>query len=53
MSNYATEKELGHATAVDTSDLAAKKDFIPLKAEVDKRDINKLANTPTSLNNIY
>ena len=35
-----------------TSDLAAKKDFIALKAEVDKRNINKLANVPTSLNNL-
>ena len=25
LSNYATEKELDHATGVDTSDLAAKK----------------------------
>ena len=37
LSNYATKKELGHATGVDTSDLAAKKDFIALKAEVDKQ----------------
>ena len=34
------------------SDLAAKKDFITLKAEVDKLDINKLVNVPTSLNNL-
>ena len=52
MSNYATKKELDHATGVDTSDLAAKKDFIALKAEVDKLDINKLVNVPTSLNNL-
>ena len=44
LSNYATEKELKHATGIDTSDLAAKKDFIALKAEVDKLDINKLTN---------
>ena len=31
--------------------LAAKKDFISLKAEVDKLNINKLNNVPTSLNN--
>ena len=36
----------------DTSDLAAKKDFIALNAEVDKLDINKLINVPTSLNNL-
>ena len=50
LSNYATKKELKHATGIDTSDLAAKKDFIALKAEVDKLDINKLTNVPTSLN---
>ena len=52
MSNYATEKELEHGTGVDTSNLAAKKDFIALKAEVDRLDINKLTNVPTSLNNL-
>ena len=50
--NYTTKKELKHATGIDTSDLAAKKDFITLKAEVDKLDINKLTNVPTSLNNL-
>ena len=39
LSNYATKKELEHVTDVDTSDLAAKTDFIALKAEVDKQDI--------------
>ena len=34
------------------SDLARKKDSIVLKAEVEKLDINKLANVPTSLNNL-
>ena len=52
LSNYATKKELEHATGIDTSDLAAKKDFIALKAEVDKLDINKLTNFPTILNNL-
>ena len=52
MSYYATKKELGHAIGADTSDLAAKKDSIALKAEVDKQDINKLINVPTSLNNL-
>ena len=37
---------------IDTSDLTAKKDFISLKAEVDKLDINKLNNVPTGLNNL-
>ena len=45
-------KELEHATGTDISDLAAKKDFIPLKAEVNKTDITKMTNVPTSLNNL-
>ena len=48
----ATKKELYLATRVGTSDLAAKKDFIALKAQVDKLDIAKLVNVPTSLNNL-
>ena len=35
----ATKKELEYATGIHASDLAAKKDFIALKAEVDKLDI--------------
>ena len=50
LTNYASKKELEHATSVDTSDLAAIKDFIALKAEVGKLDI-KLVNVPNSLNN--
>ena len=52
MSNYATSKKLDHATGVDTFDLAAIKDFIALKDEVDKLDINKLVNVPNNLNNL-
>ena len=52
MSNYTTKKELNHATGGDTSDLAAKKDFIALKVDVVKPDINKLVNVPTSLKNL-
>ena len=37
---------------VDTPDLAAKKDFIALKVEVGKLDINKSVNFPTILNNL-
>ena len=51
LSNYATKKELYNAIG-DLADLAAKNDFITLKAEVDKLDINKLVNVPTSLNNL-
>ena len=32
LANYAIKKELHHATSVDTSNLAAKKHFIALKA---------------------
>ena len=50
--SYATKKELEHTAGIDTSDLAGKKDFIPLKAEVDKLDIKTMTNVPTSLNNL-
>ena len=40
------------ATGVHTYDLPAQKDFIALKAEVDKLDINKLVNVTTNLNNL-
>ena len=52
LSNYGTKKELDYATGVDTSDLAAKKGFTALKAEIDKLDINKLVNVPAFLNNL-
>ena len=39
LSSDATKKELEHAAGIDTSHLAAKNDFIALKAEVDKLDI--------------
>ena len=41
-----------HATGFDTSDLAAKNDFIALKAEIGKVDINTLSDVLTSLNNL-
>ena len=44
LSNYATNEELDHTTGIATFDSAAKEDFIALKAEVDKLDINKLVN---------
>ena len=46
------KKELEHASGVDTSNLAIKKYFITLKAEVDKLDINELVNGLTSFNNL-
>ena len=44
--------QLEYAAGVDTSNLAAKKDFITLNAEVDKLHISKLVNFPTCLNNL-
>ena len=52
LSNYATKKKLKNAASVETSDLAAKKDFIALKSEVDKLEINKFVNVPTSFNKL-
>ena len=46
------KQELEHATGIDTSELPAAKDFITLKAEVDKLDITKLVNVPSSQNNL-
>ena len=51
--NYATKKELKDAAGVDTSSLGTeRRSFITLKAEVDKLDINKLANVSSSLSNL-
>ena len=50
--NYATKKELNNPTSIDTANLSAKSDFIALKAEIDKLEINKLVNVPTNLNNL-
>ena len=50
LSNYTTDKT-EHATKINTTGLATKKDFTSLKAEVDKLGINKMINVQTSLNN--
>ena len=50
LSNYATKKEVDHATGTDTSDLAPKNDLTALKSEVDKLDIKKMTNVTVSLN---
>ena len=47
-----TKKESQHAKGVDISDLAAKKDFTALKAEVDKLDMTKSVNILTTSNNL-
>ena len=50
LANYSTKKDIGYSTSISKSNLAAKEDFIALKCEVVKLEINKLANIPTSLN---
>ena len=45
-------KKIRSCYVVDTSDEAAKNDFIPLKTDVEKLDINKLVHVPTSSNNL-
>ena len=52
LTNYATNKKLGHASDVAMSDLAAKKLLIAMKAKVDKLAIHKLVNVTTSFNNL-
>ena len=52
LSNYCTKKELKDAKGVDTSNLADKSDFIALKAEFHKLEINKWVNVSTSLNSL-
>ena len=51
LSNYATKKQLDDAVA-DRPNLAAKSEFITLKADVDKLEISKLVNVRTGLNNL-
>ena len=46
------KKELNDVTGIGASNLAAKRDFINLKADIDKIDINELADVPTDLNNL-
>ena len=44
-------KELNHAAGIDTSNLAVKRDFTALKAEINKLEII-LVNVSTDLNNL-
>ena len=46
-------KKLDNVTGIDTSNLAFKSDYIDLKVEVGKPDIDKLINVSTSLNNVF
>ena len=46
------KKELNDVTGIGASNLAAKRDFINLKADIDKININELADVSTDLNNL-
>ena len=52
VSKYATKSDLKNATGVDTSKFAKKVDLASLKSFIDKLDIDKLKNVPTSLSNL-
>lgn len=52
LSNYDSKIELEGSTGIDISNLASKGDFIALKVEVGKLDINKLVNVLNGMNNL-
>ena len=52
LSNYGTKKNQNLLQALIHLIYLRKRDFIALKAEVDKLNINKVTNIPTSLNNL-
>ena len=52
MHNYATKADLKNATGIDKLDFAKKTDFANLKSNVDKLDIDKSKNVPSSLSSL-
>ena len=52
MANYATKRKFDHAAGSDTSESAAKNNFIAFKGEVNKLHINKLDDVSNSFNNL-
>ena len=53
LSNYETKADLKNAAGVNTLDFAKKTDIVNLvKADLDKLDIHKLKNVPSSLSNL-
>ena len=52
LSNYAAKTELKNAAGADTSKFAKQNDLGNLKSNVNKLDIDKLNNVPTSLSNL-
>ena len=52
LSNYATKTDLKNAAGVETSKFAKKFEMASLKSSVDKLDIDKFKNAPSSLSNL-
>ena len=52
LSNYATKTDLKNITHIDTSSFALKTSLASLKTEVDKLDIDKLAQVPVDLSKL-
>ena len=52
LSNYVAKADLKNATRVNTLSFPKRVDLANLKSDVDKLDIDKLKNLPTSLNNL-
>ena len=52
MSNYVTKTDLKNVTDVDTSSFALKTNWVSLKTEVDKLDIDKLLPVPVDLSKL-
>ena len=52
LSSYATKTDLKNVTHVDTSSFALKTNLASLKTEVDKLDIDKLAQIPVDLSTL-
>ena len=52
LSSYATKTDLKNVTHIDTSSFALKTDLASLKTEVNKLDIDKLAEVPLDLSKL-
>ena len=52
LSSYATKADLKNTAGVDTSKFAKKVDLVNLESDIDKLDIDKLKNVPTTLSNL-
>ena len=52
LSNYATKTDLKNESHVDVSSFALKSNYISLKTEVDKLDIDKLGPVPVDLSKL-